>query len=195
MEIKLRVKSLELKVRNVLKKLFTFHFSLFTSKRGFTLIELVITMVLIGIVAFIVADAMSTGFKTYFTTDNRKEALDQARIAMERMTREIRNLRSSADIGTANANQFCFVNTDGTRVSFLYSGTTIVRDEPVACPSAAGAPVLANNITVFSFTYLQTDGSTDPAPPTNTKRIRIAITSTLSNEQVQLQSEVWPRSL
>jgi len=162
---------------------------------GFTLIELVITMVLIGIVAFIVADAMTTGFKAYFVTDFRKEALDQARIALERMTREIRNVRSLADIGTANATQFCFVNTDGTRVSFLFSGTSIVRDEPAACPSAAVTPILSNN-TTGSFAYLQTDGSTDPAPPSaNTRRIRITMMSTISGENVTLQSEVWPRNL
>lgn len=56
-------------------------------EKGFTLIELVITMTLIGIIAYIVATALTTGIKAYFTTDFRKEALDQSRIAMERMTR------------------------------------------------------------------------------------------------------------
>ncbi len=163
-------------------------------KKGFTLIELVMTMVLIGIIAFVVANSMSTGFKAYFTTDFRNEALNQTRIAMERMTREIRNVRSRTDIGTANATQFCFINIDNTRTSFRFSANAIIREEPGACPGAGGN-TLASNISSFTFAYLQSNGSADPAPPNNTKRIRITLTSTISGENVTLQSEVWPRSL
>ncbi|MBI4683862.1 MAG: type II secretion system protein [Nitrospirae bacterium] len=164
-------------------------------KKGFTLIELVITMVLISIVAFIAADAISTGLKAFFATDNRNEALQQVRIAMERTTREIRNVRSSADVGTGNATQFCFINTDGTMVSFRYSSNTIIREEPAACPGGAGN-TLANNITALTLSYIRSDGTSDAAfSAANTKRIRLVITSTVSGESVTLQSEVWPRSL
>ena len=44
----LRVKSLELKVKSLLKKLFTFNFSLLTEK-GFTLIEIVMIIVVVSI--------------------------------------------------------------------------------------------------------------------------------------------------
>lgn len=165
-----------------------------SDNKGFTIIELVITMVLIGIVAYIAADAMSTGFKAFFVTDNRKEALDQARIAMERMTREIRNVRSSSDIGTANPTEFCFINIEGTRVSFRYSANAITREEPAVCPGSGGN-TLANSVTGFSFSYLQSNGSPDPTPPNNTKRITINLTTTISGESVTLQSEVWPRNL
>lgn len=154
-------------------------------------------MVLIAIVALVVANALSIGIKGSLVTDNRKEALDQARVAMERMTREIRNVRSSADISsTLSSTQFCFKNTDAAIVSFRYSANTIVRQEGLAlltdCPGSGGN-TLANNITSFSFSYLQSDGTTDPAPPANTKRIRITTASTLSGESVTLQSEVYPR--
>jgi prepilin-type N-terminal cleavage/methylation domain-containing protein len=171
-------------------------------KKGFTLIELVITMVLIGIVAYIAADAMSTGIKVFFVTENRKEALDQARIAMERMTREIRNLRSNSDVGTGSGTQFCFTNVNGTTISFRYSGSpanTIARQDGLAnlaaCPGAAGN-TLSNNITTLTFSYIRLDGTVDAAfSAANTKRIRIIITSNESGETVTLQSDVWLRNL
>ena len=46
---KLRVMSLELKVKDILRKLFTFNFSLLTSKRGFTLIEIIMIIVVVSI--------------------------------------------------------------------------------------------------------------------------------------------------
>ncbi|MBI5203853.1 MAG: type II secretion system protein [Nitrospirae bacterium] len=164
-----------------------------TNKKGFTIIELVITMVLIGIIAYIVATALSTGITAYFTTDFRKEALDQTRIAMERMTREIRNLRDSDDVATGTSSQFNFTDVSGTNIDFSYSNPNITRD---------GA-TLATNITSFSFSYIRADGASNPTfvdsdpddPAIDTKRIRITFTATISGETVTLQSEVWPRSL
>ncbi|MCG2813230.1 MAG: type II secretion system GspH family protein, partial [Thermodesulfovibrionales bacterium] len=47
----MKVKSSELKVKSCLKKLVTCHLLLVTGKRGFTLIELVMIIVLLGILA------------------------------------------------------------------------------------------------------------------------------------------------
>lgn len=143
-------------------------------------------MVLIGIVAFIVADAMSTGFKAYFITDFRKEALDHARIAMERMAREIRNLRDSSSVITSSTTQFNFTDTDGNTIDFIWASPNITRN----------GNTLATNINTFSFGYIREDGTVDATfDPVNTKRIRINLTATVSGESVQLQSEVWPRNL
>ena len=168
----------------------------FTNNRGVTLIELVIVMVLIGIIAFIAADAMSTGFKAFFITDNRKEALDQTRVAIERMRREIRNARSISDIGTATASEFCFINTEGTRIDFRYETPDIRRLEAGgACPGGAGTgDILSTNITAFKFTNPDGSDLTLAALTTN-KRVIITLTSTISGENVTLQTEVWPRNL
>jgi len=171
-----------------------------TNQRGVTLIELVIGMVLMGIVALVVANALSTGIKGNLTTDNRKEALDQARVAMERMTREIRNLRSNnaADLSVANANTFTFVDTSGASISFVLSGGNINRTSGTTNTLATGI-----SIGTFSsgiFTYVLSDGITEtqtPTPPQmlTIKRIKIDFKATSSIESVSLQSEVWPRNL
>ncbi len=154
-------------------------------------------IIIVGVLAYAVSMLMATGTKGYVVTGSRNEALEQARVAMDRMTREIRNLRSRTDIGTASATQICFVSMDGSRISFRFPGssaTAIAREEPPACPGAGGN-TLATSISALTFDYLQADGSADPAPPTNTKRIRISLTATVSGESLQLRSEVWPRAL
>ena len=166
------------------------------NQKGVTLIELVITMVLMGIVALVVANALSTGIMGNLVTDNRKEGLDQARVAMERMAKEIRNTRSLIDVGTATASEFCFINTEGTRIDFRYETPNIRRLEGGgACPGGAGAgDILSTNITDFKLK--NPDGTDlDSTTLATTKRIVITITSTMGTEAVQLQSEVWPRNL
>ena len=194
-------------------------------EKGFTLIELVITMVLIGIIAYIVAIALSTGIKAYFTTDFRKEALDQTRIAMERITREIRNVRSlgrsidadgfiDAEIGTANGTQFCFNDVNNKTISFRYDGANnIFRQEwtpadLTAC-SGVGGNILAANVTALNFQYILANGAITQTPDTlsapedrtDTRRVQIGWSSTpgisvaVSNETVSLSSEVYLRNL
>lgn len=190
----MKIQNLKFKIQNYFRKLFA-HRSLLIAQKGFTLVELVMTMVLIGIVAYVVATALTTGIKAYFMTDFRKEALDQSRIAMERMTREIRNVRSSSDIWVGvNASEFCFVNTEGTSIDFRYTANTILREEPATCSGAAGN-TLATSITSLLFEYVDNTGAVGAFSAANTKRIRITLTATKNNESVTLQSEVWPRSL
>ena len=168
------------------------------NQKGVTLIELVITMVLMGIVAVVVANALSTGIQGNLVTDNRKEALDQARVAMERMRREIRNLDNKAVAAViSSATQFCFTNTESTLINYSLQGANIKRKEAglVACPVGEGE-TLSTNIDSFLFEYIRANGTVDAAYAAGTtKRIRITLTAKISGESVQLQTEVWPRNL
>ena len=162
-----------------------------------TLIELVLGMVLIGIIALVVANALSTGITGFFVVDNRKEALDQARIAMDRMAKEIRNVRNSTSVTTGIATQFCFTDTEGVQINYSYSGTDIKRDTG-NCTAGNGATLATNIAATFSFAYIQANGTPDStfsSVSPVTKRIRIVIPSTVLGETVELQTEVWPRNL
>jgi prepilin-type N-terminal cleavage/methylation domain-containing protein len=174
--------------------------TVFKSRRdGLTLIELVIGMVLIGIVALVVANALSTGITGFFVIDNRKEALDQARIAMDRMAKEMRNVRSSSatDLSVANATTFTFLDTSGTSISFALSGGNINRTSGSTNTLATGI----SNGTFSSgiFTYVLSD-LTETQTPTaaqmlTIKRIKIDFKATAGTENITLQTEVWPRNL
>jgi prepilin-type N-terminal cleavage/methylation domain-containing protein len=160
----------------------------FANQRGFTLIELVVTTLVLGVIAYVVAIALSAGMKAYFTTDYREEALDQARVAMERMTREIRNLRDSSPTSVLISTnlEFMFVDTNGNSVDFKYVSPNITRN----------TNTLSTNVSSCTFGYIRTDGTVDSSfSAANTKRIRISIVSTINTESVRIQSEVWPRIL
>src|SRR2546428_356141 len=79
---------------------------------GFTLIEVVITLIVLGVLATIGATVMSRGFLSYFV--GREIARDdaQGRLAFERMARELRTVRSTADLNIGVANQITITDFD-----------------------------------------------------------------------------------
>lgn len=72
------------------------------SSDGFTLIELIMVIVLLGIVATITTSYLGIGASMYADAAERERLLSQSRFAIERITRELRNalpnsVRVSAD--------------------------------------------------------------------------------------------------
>jgi prepilin-type N-terminal cleavage/methylation domain-containing protein len=156
------------------------------NSQGFTLIEIVITIVLIGILSGIAAMIILQGVRAYSDEQTRSDVHYQARLAMERMAREARLIRSCADIvGPANPSAtLSFTDISGNLVMFNVVGTTLSR----------GADVLANNITSGTpFRFLDNAGNQTTACP-GIWFIEIAITDTQGSESLQMRTRVHPRN-
>ena|GEM_PF-1677709 len=74
-----------------------------TSENGFTLIELVISIVLVGIIAGIIGPIIFYGTEGYRQQVTRKELVSRARLALERMSREMReSVPNTVRVSTTN---------------------------------------------------------------------------------------------
>ena len=103
------------------------------AERGFSLIELVLVIVLLGIIATVGAQLMGSGFQLYFTGRDSLSVDAQARLALERLTRELRAVRVSSGLTLAPANEANFIGGDGTAVRYCLGTVS-------GCPGAAKAP-------------------------------------------------------
>lgn len=65
-----------------------------TQSAGFTLIELVLTLVLVGIIGTFTSLFVYSGIRGYITTRQASEGALQAQIAMDRISLELRNINS-----------------------------------------------------------------------------------------------------
>jgi prepilin-type N-terminal cleavage/methylation domain-containing protein len=92
------------------------------SARGFTVVELLVVMVLLGIVGGVVGSAIVSGFRSSRATTARTVALHELEIALQRMTRDLRAadplvLSESGDYASQLGAR---VDRDGTRSVVSY---------------------------------------------------------------------------
>lgn len=160
--------------------------------KGFTLIEIVITIVLLGIISTVAAMIIMQGVRMYSEEQGRSDAHYQARLAVERIAREARLVRSCADI-TAPANPsaaLSFTDINGSAIAFSVAGGNLSR----------GADLLASGVTSAQpFRFLNRLGNptvtcVDPNPDLNIWSIEIDLTSTKGTESIEMRTRVHPRN-
>lgn len=96
--------------------------------KGVTLLELVVTMVVLGIIAAVAAVFVQPAFESYFATQRRAEIADVADTAMRRLTRDIRlALPNSARVDATNRFLEILITKNGGRYRALNDD-----DNPVA---------------------------------------------------------------
>lgn len=156
----------------------------FQKQRGFTLIELVFTMVLIGIISVVVGRILFQGFGDVITAENISNADWQGFTAIERMANDIHTIRSAQDISTIGAAQLVFTDVSGASVQFQLSGSTLLRN----------SETLAIGIQSLALTYLDGNGNVT-ATAANVRYIKIAMNMTQGNLTLGLQTLVGTRGM
>lgn len=158
--------------------------------KGFTLIEMVMVITLLGIIGGIIAPPLYQATRGWFEVTAREGITESGRVAMERMTREIRNTARKADntpcISAATGTSFTFsAESDcSSPITFSLAVPNIQRTD------ASGTSNLANDVTSLTMTYYNsTNGA--PAGITDIRRLSIEIESTRGGETTRKYSEVY----
>lgn len=159
--------------------------------RGFSLIELVLVMVMIGIMAAALTPVAFSSLTAYDKTLGDVEVLDKVRYATERLAREIREVNYSTSSGFAftsmGANsmsftrQFSYYDTSGNLTSTSDTLVTIGNTGSavtLAYSSVSGVtPTLTDELDSTSglaFSYFDANGDVT-ASVTNVRRVQITL--------------------
>lgn len=115
--------------------------------KGFTLVEALLSMAILTIVLLGVYGVLKTGNTVIFNDAVRVELQQQARNAMDRLVREVRQA-SSHIVTTINANHDRLTVTipSASNILFYLSGTNFVREYP-----AGTIKTLASDISYLKF--------------------------------------------
>lgn len=156
---------------------------------GFSLIELVIVMVMLGIIAAMSSLLLSQGFNAFFSSANILDANWQGQLAIQRMARDIQLIRSPADISTATASQLTFTDMNNNSISYTLSSSNLNLTKGI------NTQTLAVGINSLTFTYYDQNGATPPATTAATRYIKIALVITQNNTNYTLTTAIYPRNL
>lgn len=155
---------------------------------GFSLIELIVVIVILGTVASMGAVVIRDGMLGYLRGREITSADSQARLALERITRELRDVAapnySNISATSCNNSTFEFSDINAVQISYTRSTTTLLRN---------GQP-LADNVSGLRFYCLQSDGQTYSTVPSAVYYIAVSMIMSTDNTSAAYRTTVKPRS-
>lgn len=117
---------------------------------GFTVIELSITMGILLIVMGSLLSVFTAAQRTQSFASNRSETLDEMRLAMDQMTKDIRQATLiDATSGASRIEMDSYVLGVTQHVIYETSGSTVTR----SIGSSTGIPLLTRLVSTPIFTY------------------------------------------
>lgn len=155
---------------------------------GFTLLESLLTMIIIGVVSLGVGNIMVSGLETYSLIADRRQALHGARLAVNMMTNELQTVRNpSVDISNISTNSISFISASGESITYSISGTNLLR----------GDKTLAANVmnqTGFQF-FTSGGGITSDSDKVHRVHISVEVgTGASGHGSVMLNTNVYLRN-
>lgn len=151
---------------------------------GFTLVELLVALAAVGLVLAATVGLLQQGQQGYLLGAAGLEAQQSARVALQRMAREIRNagfdpagagfppivnptVTSVTLQNDLNGNSM--IDARGETITYLLRGTTLRRN------AGGGAQPIIEGVQALALTYLDADGA-PTAVPERIRTVAIALT-------------------
>ena len=113
-------------------------------QKGFTLIEVIVTLILVGILAAFAGLGIIAGVQGYLFSKDNAAVSEKAQLAIARINRELLECYDCS--GTTGSVNVPFTNTLGSRYIQL-SGTNIIISD------GTNSDILLENVGSFSMTY------------------------------------------
>jgi prepilin-type N-terminal cleavage/methylation domain-containing protein len=166
-------------------------------RRGFTLLEMLLAVGLVGLFLGAFQELVITGLRTANASEERADVRQQVVIALERFTREA-NMAGNIDV--ANATQFQFdADLDGngtdetTNVNYWQNGGGDFERA-----QGGAAVTLIRDLGSIAYTYYDSAGanlgsSVSGAAMQTIRVVQIALTATRDQESLTVQSAVYLR--
>ncbi len=159
-------------------------------QRGFTLIETVISMAILGAILLSVNMFMKPVTDLWVMQAFRDGAQNEARLALLRMVREISEIKDPASVSIAEAAKIKFTTAKNESITIRRDGTNLLRNDKM----------LASSIDLFELKYWDNAGAAIANPAvspqdTNIYRVQISIRASSNGRASTMRSQVRPRNL
>ncbi|MGD9086824.1 MAG: type II secretion system protein [Desulfobacterales bacterium] len=156
------------------------------SQNGFTLVELIVTIVLVGLIGVFTTLFVYTGLNGYLRARDTSEGALRAQIALDRISMELRDIDSINTFAAGSQIDYTSRTLSGNR-QILYSNGVISID------AGNGARTLLDEIENFSMTLTQTDLNADGND--EVQAIEISFNFVPERFSRQFNARIFPRNM
>jgi hypothetical protein len=141
---------------------------------------LVVTLLSVvgGVASYVIVEAM----KVYARSVPAMDAAYQARTGLERMKREIRDLKDRPSIAAFSATGLTFDDSSDATIAYALSGSDLLRN----------GDLLARGVTALTFTYWKANGTAASAPE-DLHLVEIDLTVASLGQSYRLETAIFPR--
>jgi len=167
------------------------------SQKGFTLIELITTLVLVGVIGAFASFFLYTGIRGFLTSRFSSETALQAQIALDRISAELRYIKyfELIPVQTPNPNtnsvEYRSRDLEGARrISYNSANREILL-------TVNGTPnILLDNVSAFNISWVSKNLD-QRVSDSEISEIRVAFTirSTSTENETEFSTEIYPRSM
>lgn len=177
---------------NKMEAVFKRMFKSLKGQRGFTLLELVLSIVVGGVIFGIASETLVRQADTYSFIANRKNSIADVRYGMNKISHELLRLET-ADIQGISPTGISFIDENGQNASFSLgadgSSLAVYR----------GNDALVEDVASIDFEYHNGDGDVIDAVDNNideVRRIKVTITTEPKGDEgaISISTTVVPRS-
>jgi len=165
-------------------------------RAGVTLVELVISIVLVTIVSGMLAVTLREGFAVYAAAQGRKSALQEGRAVLLRAEREVRQIRDRGALLAAGPGLVTLRTVADSTVGLSWTGSP---GAPLLYARNGRSYVLCSGVDSFALAYTQGDGS--PAAPlvapdsTDVRYLTLYLRLMRGGQKVALREGIMLRNL
>lgn len=122
-------------------------------KKGFTLIETIVVIVLVGIISYVLAFYIRESFSAWMFISGQKSIAMSSRKVIYRMVRELKRIDKNTSITTFTSKEVTFLDIDNNTVTFSQEGTALLRNGNILLENLQDPCGL-------NFIYLEKNGAT-----------------------------------
>jgi len=167
--------------------------------RGFTLIEMIIAIILMGIVSGLLASIIAVNFKTISKVSDRKKLITQGMLAVELFNRELGMLTDSTKLLIANDQELQFTDKQGDTWDYSVTSGTLTRQEVgVGSAMLLAAPLVNASSKSYYYDGNNTALTGTPLSSTNRKLVRLVkfiLVMDDGGSGIPLMATVYPENL
>jgi prepilin-type N-terminal cleavage/methylation domain-containing protein len=164
-------------------------------QKGFTLIELVTTLILVGIIGAFAGFFLYTGIRGFLTSKFSSEAAIQAQIAIDRISAELRHAQTLINPPpTATSIEYRSLDlTPGVTRRISYNSA----NREILLSVGGSASVLLDNVSSFALSSVSRDLDQSGDGKNEISKIRIVFTVRSASTEIEtpFSVEIYPRAM